>query len=255
MSTGSDHRHRHLVLALLTAAAVLGVLLAGRIPQDPDYHRFVDARTLLGVPNFLNCCSNVLFLLASAYGLWRAPRLAKARTRTGYWVLCLGVLGVAAGSSYYHYSPSNAALVWDRLPMTVAFMALFSLLLDERVLPESAPPRTLWPLLAAGIGSVVYWYWTEVQGAGDLRPYVLVQFLPMLLIPAILGLYARRYLDGRLLVGALALYLLAKVFEHFDTQVYAALGYISGHSLKHVLAGLAVFLIIHAVPVRRTGAV
>ncbi len=253
MRTDSDHRHRHLVLALLTAAAVVGVLLAGRIPQDPGYHRFIDARTLLGIPNFLNCCSNALFLLAGAYGLWRAPRLAESRTRTGYLVLCLGVLGVAAGSSFYHYAPSNAALVWDRLPMTVAFMALFSLLLDERVLPKT-DPRTLWPLVAIGVGSVVYWYWTETQGVGDLRPYALVQFLPMLLIPAILALFARRYLHGGLLVCALALYLLAKVFEHFDAQVYAALGQVSGHSLKHVLSGLAVFFIIHAVPVRRRGA-
>lgn len=241
------------MLALLALAAVLAVLLAGRIPQDPGYHRFADARSVLGIPNFLNCCSNLPFLLAGVYGLWRAPRLAQPRTRTSYWVLCLGVLLVAAGSSYYHYAPSNAALVWDRLPMTVAFMALFSLLLDERVLP-TAPPRTLWPLLAAGVGSVAYWYWTEAQGAGDLRPYALVQFLPMLLIPAILGLFRHRYLNGALLVAALGLYLLAKVFEHFDAQVFAVLGQVSGHSLKHVVSGLAVFFIIHAVPVRRIGA-
>ncbi len=249
----ADHRHRHLVLALLTVAAVVAVLLAGRIPQDPGYHQFADARTVLGIPNFLNCCSNLPFLLAGVYGLWRAPRLVQPRTRTGYWVLCLGVLLVAAGSSFYHYAPSNAALVWDRLPMTVAFMALFSLLLDERVLPD-AKPRCLWPLLAAGVASVGYWYWTEAQGAGDLRPYALVQFLPMLLIPAILGLFRHRYLNGALLVAALGLYLLAKVFEHFDAQVYAALGQVSGHSLKHVVSGLAVFFIIHAVPVRRIGA-
>jgi Ceramidase len=250
---GTDHAYGKRILALMALAAVVAVALAGRIPQDPGYHQFADARSMLGIPNFLNCCSNLPFLLAGIYGLWRAPRLSQPRTRAGYWVLCLGVLLVAAGSSYYHYAPSNAALVWDRLPMTVAFMALFSLLLDERVFPASAP-RTLWPLLAAGVGSVAYWYWTESRGAGDLRPYALVQFLPMLLIPAILALFQPRYLRGAMLVAALVLYALAKVFEHFDAQLYAQLGHISGHSLKHVASGLAVFFIIHAVPARRIGA-
>lgn len=248
----TDHARGRLILALLALAAVVAVLLAGRIPQDPGYHGFADARTLLGIPNFFNCCSNLPFLLAGIYGLWRAPRLSQPRTRAGYWVLCLGVLLVAAGSSYYHYAPSNAALVWDRLPMTVAFMALFSLLLDERVFPAS-PPRTLWPLLAAGVASVAYWYWTEAQGAGDLRAYALVQFLPMLLIPAILALFQPRYLRGTHLVAALGLYVLAKLFEHFDAAVYAALGEVSGHTVKHLLSGVAVFFLIHAVPVRRIG--
>ena len=40
----------------------------------------------------------------------------------------------------------------------------------------------LWPLVLAGVASVGYWYWSEIQGQGDLRAYGVAQFLPMLLI-------------------------------------------------------------------------
>ena len=33
------------------------------------------------------------------------------------------------------------------------------------------------------VGPVAHWARTESLGAGDLRPYAIVQFLPMLLIP------------------------------------------------------------------------
>ena len=42
--------------------------------------------------------------------------------------------------------------------------------------------RLLGPLLLAGLGSVVYWHWTELRGVGDLRPYAAVQFFPILTI-------------------------------------------------------------------------
>jgi hypothetical protein len=134
--------------------------------------------------------------------------------------------------------------------MTVAFMALFSLLLDERVIPREQS-LTLVPLLIMGIGSAVYWYWTETRGAGDLRPYALVQFLPLILIPLILWLFESRYLKGRLLVTALGFYVLAKGCEHFDRQLFELLGVISGHTLKHFLAGIASLCIIVAIPRRQ----
>ncbi|MDX2451413.1 hypothetical protein [Desulfosarcina sp.] len=40
------------------------------------------------------------------------------------------------------------------------------------------------PLSVVGILFVLYWYFTEKTGVGDLRPYVLAQFLPMIVIPA-----------------------------------------------------------------------
>jgi hypothetical protein len=44
-----------------------------------------------------------------------------------------GVGLTAFGSAYYHLEPTNDRLLWDRLPMTVAFMGLFAAVLSERV--------------------------------------------------------------------------------------------------------------------------
>jgi hypothetical protein len=133
--------------------------------------------------------------------------------------------------------------------MSITFMALFSLLLEERVFP-TASSKTLWPLLAMGIGSAAYWHWSEAQGLGDLRPYALVQFLPMALIPAILLLFPARYLHSERLWAGLALYTLAKLCELFDREILAASTMVSGHTLKHLLSGLAALCVLLAVPVR-----
>ena len=108
----------------------------------------------------------------------------------------------------------------------------------------------LLPLLVAGIASVCYWHYTEARGMGDLRPYALVQFLPMLLIPLILLMFKPAFTSGwgywLLMLG----YVLAKILEHFDAGVYAVLSFLSGHSLKHVAAALGVYGLLKAYQVR-----
>ncbi|TZF89740.1 ceramidase domain-containing protein [Cognatilysobacter lacus] len=237
------------LLLAATFAAIVALALHGPIPQDPDYHRFADSRVVAGIPNFWNVLSNVPFLLVGIYGLLRVPRLEFGRTRAGYIALCIGIACVALGSGAYHWAPSNATLVGDRLPMTIAFMAFFALLLDERVV---ADPRRLGlvALLLLGVASVAYWNLTERLGAGDLRPYVLVQFLPLLLVPLILLLRPSRWLDTRWLVLALVGYAAAKALEHFDAQIFAMSGVVSGHTLKHVVAAASAACILRAVPAR-----
>ncbi len=238
------------ILVVITAAAALALLFVGPIPQDPNYHLFADTRTLFGVANFWNVTSSSPFILVGGFGLMRFSRLSQQETSQSYLVMCAGVLLVGLGSAYYHYAPSNASLLWDRLPMTVAFMALFSLLLGERVI-QNYNRNPLWLLVAIGVGSALYWAWTESAGHGDLRPYALVQFLPVILMPLILLMYRQRYLNNRLLFSGFILYFTAKVLEHFDGQIFSALGFISGHAGKHVTAAAAVLCIICAVPARR----
>ncbi len=240
---------RTTTLALLVGAAVIAVLVMGPIPQDPSYHRFADTRSLLGVSNFWNVVSNLPFLLVGTLGLTRLPALARAGTAPGYVVLCLGLVLTGLGSAWYHLAPSNGALLWDRLPMTLAFMALLSLLLEERVL-GSHRPRLLWSLISFGVVAVLYWAWTEARGHGDLRPYVLAQFLPVALVPVLLVLHPRRYLHSKLLFASFLFYASAKVFEHFDGRMLEFTGIMGGHALKHVIAALAALCIVYAVPTR-----
>jgi hypothetical protein len=157
------------------------------------------------------------------------------------------VLLTAFGSAWYHLAPSDARLVWDRAPMTVAFMALFALVIGDGV-SERAGKRMLWPLVIAGLASVAWWHLSEQRGHGDLRPYALVQFLPMALIPLILILFGAGRLRTPLLWVALCAYGLAKLAEQFDAQTLTLTGFISGHSAKHLLSAAAALAAVMAVP-------
>jgi len=237
--------YKKLLLALVAAAVIGGVFLLEPIPQDPAYHRFADQREFFGLPNFWNVASNLPFLVVGALGLVTGRRLASAGVAPHYRVYCAGVALVAFGSGWYHLAPSNAALIWDRLPMTVAFMALFAAILADRV-SWLLGRALLWPLVTAGIASIAWWARTEAAGQGDLRAYALVQFLPMLLVPLILLLWRGEGISAKWLWRALAAYAVAKAAEHYDAQILAAGGLLSGHSLKHLAAALATWWVVRA---------
>ena len=114
------------LVAAVAAVAIIGAFLLDPIPQDPAYHAFADDTRLFGVPNFWNVATNLPFLFIGLLGLARVQRLSEAMLDLHYRVFCTGVALVALGSAYYHFEPSTPTLVWDRLPMPVAFMAVIS---------------------------------------------------------------------------------------------------------------------------------
>lgn len=237
---------RVLLIIFSAIAALLAVWLLPPIAQDPAYHDFADRRGLLGIPAFLNIITNLAFLAVGVAGIL----LCAAREGLGArraWRTCFsGVALVALGSSYYHLAPDNGTLVWDRLPMSISFMALSVAVLADHVNPR-LEKILLAPALVLGLASVIYWHYT-----GDLRPYVLVQFLPLLMLPAVLALYRGAQQDRGFLLAALAIYMLSKLAEHYDRAVFSLTGEIlSGHSLKHLLAATAL-LVIYWMLRRRT---
>jgi hypothetical protein len=224
------------------AGAVIVAGLAPRMAQDPAYHQFADARPLLGIPNSLNVLSNLPFAVVGLAGLAAAFR-ARGWERWAYAALFAGAALTSVGSAYYHVAPDNWRLVWDRLPMTVGFLGLLTAVIAERV--SSSAARTLFvPLLAFGAASVAYWYWSELRGAGDLRPYALVQFGSLAVIVLALIVYPARDRDSRYFYLGLGAYLLAKVFEFADRPIFAAGEIVSGHTIKHVMAAVAVGFIV-----------
>ena len=235
--------------------AIAVVLFMPPIPQDPAYHDFVDQRTLHGIPNFWNVVSNVPLVVTGLFGLLlligRQPVAGGLpELRSAYLVFFTGVLLTGIGSAFYHLAPSNAALVWDRLPMTLAFMAFFSMIVGEYLSP-GVGRALLWPLLVVGILSIVYWHITESAGRGDLRPYALVQFLPMALIPMIMLLFRSR-LDGSVFLWTMiAAYVVSKITEYYDAEIYAVLGILSGHAIKHIVAAVGALFIYLALRRRR----
>ncbi len=231
------------IILTVAAVGVVGSLFVPRIPQDPAYHQFANDRILLGIPNFWNVVTNIPFVLVGVFGLARVSKVIALRS--SYLLVCLGIVLVGVGSAYYHFSPSTKSLVWDRLPMTIVLMALFSAIIEDRV-SSRAGKTLLWPLILVGAASVGYWYLSESQGSGDLRPYGLVQFLPFLLIPLILILYRSGRLCTAYLCWTLITYALAKIAEHFDLWIFETTGTISGHSVKHLFASLAILFFVLA---------
>lgn len=236
---------RYLSIAAVAAAAIAVVFLLDPIPQDPGYHWFADRDPLFWVPNFWNVVTNLPFLVIGMIGLIRMPRLEALELRAHYIVFCAGITLVAFGSAYYHFEPSTPALVWDRLPMTIAFMALFAAVVSDR-LSWFLGRALLWPLVVLGIASIAWWIRTELAGQGDLRPYAIVQFLPMLLIPMLLLMFRKGALNAAWLWASLGAYFAAKLAENFDYAILDATNGASGHSIKHLLAALGAWCVIRA---------
>lgn len=232
-----------LVLAVALSSIAAAALLEP-IAQDLTYHRFADTRPLAGMPNFANVVSNLPFLLIGVWGLMITCRLgSKHPLRLAWRIFFAGLCVTAAGSAFYHVAPDNPSLTWDRLPMTIAFMSFFAIVIGEYV-SVTAARRLLAPLLAVGSASVLYWAHTEAGGAGDLRPYAIVQFLPMLLIPLIVLLNRDRSDLGSAIGWMIVYYAAAKLAEFFDAPILASTGLVSGHTLKHVLAAIATLCLL-----------
>ena len=243
------------VLAIIFVFAVIALLAVGPIPQDASYHAFADTRATFGIPNFSNVVSNIGFVVVGIIGLKAVlGQIGRDKFDLGwekrpYVIFFSALTTVSVGSAYYHLNPNTESLFWDRLPMTIAFMALFSAIIADRIDQSIGAIWGLPILILLGVLSVAYWNWTESLGRGDLRPYVMVQFLPLILIPIISRLFtAAEYTRNRDIVWIVVWYLAAKVFEFLDVQIFDLSGQlISGHSLKHVASAVAGYFVYRMV--------
>jgi len=237
---------RHAVLLLTVAGSLVFALSLARIGQDPDYHRFADQRAWLGINNFLNVLSNLPFLLVGMAGVRHCLKPHALEQRSAWLTFFTGVALVSAGSAWYHWQPDSASLVWDRLPMTIAFMGLLVALLADSMQAQLGK-WLLVPAVLTGLASVLYW-----QRFDDLRFYVWVQAVPLLTIPVGMALFRQRYSHHGLLLAALGCYVVAKLFEFSDRGTFDIThGLVSGHALKHLFAALACYLVLVMLKTRR----
>ena len=239
LATQSTAIWRYGVLTAAILGSLIWALSLNPIPQDIEYHSFADSRIFAGIPNFFDVMSNLPFLIVGLFGVQFCHRSKLGAVGRAWLVLFVGVAFVSAGSAYYHWNPTNQSLVWDRIPMTMAFMGLFVSLLGE-YLGYRLAAILLVPAVLLGIATVLYWALFD-----DLRLYYWVQLAPLLTIPAAMMLFRSRYTHDWLLLVALGCYALAKVAEVYDQAIFRATSeVVSGHTLKHLLAAAGCYTVL-----------
>lgn len=235
-------KSKKILLVSILAISFIGLFFITPFGQRQSYHQFADQRMLLGIPNFMDVATNLFFLLAGAIGLIHC---FIKKEMLSWKIFFVGVSLVFLGSSYYHLNPTDWTLMWDRLPMTIAFMGLFTALISEYI-DKKLETWLLIIFLPLGMASVIYWYLMN-----DLRFYYWIQFAPMLTLPLVLILFKSKYSHNYFLLLALLSYIFAKVVEHQDLAIYNLTNHlISGHSTKHILASLSVFLAFWMLKIR-----
>jgi hypothetical protein len=233
------------ILGGVCLAALVAVACLGPIPQPLSYHNFADQRPLAGVPHTFDVLSNLPFVIVGLAGLWfllQKRTMLESGTLWAYATLFAGLILTGLGSAFYHLAPDNHRLVFDRLPMTIAMAGCIAVVLADRFSGGTA----VWVLptaLTTGIGTVAQWAISEQQGHGDLRWYALYQGLTIIVGAALLLMFASRPAAALQATRALALAVAgnvaAKIFELLDKPIYSLGGLVSGHTLKHLSAGLA----------------
>ncbi|MDH5546438.1 MAG: ceramidase [Gammaproteobacteria bacterium] len=247
-----DKSQRIVLLLIISAVAIIATFFIPPIPQWPEYHQFADQRTYFGMANFLNVASNLLYIILGAYALRELSSSNKGaifqRDVLPVTLFFVGLMLTGFGSGYYHLEPDNNTLVWDRLPMTIAFMSFFTYVIFTCI--DKPWGKLLFlPLLIIGAASVLYWDYTESMGRGDLRFYGLIQFLPMVLVPLMLILFGRSLPRSRYLWGVVGLYAIAKIAESADAAIMNIL-FLSGHSIKHLVSAFTAIALLRAATTR-----
>jgi len=249
------------------------------IKQDQAYHNFADQRSYYGVSNYSNVITNVVFFVV---GMWGIIELYLITNRSYFLndryelfknfimqlIFFLSVAFTCTGSAYYHIMPNNSTLVWDRLPMSVAFMSLLCIILENhKTIPNNIFTKLLF--ISVGVASVFWWSIYD-----DLKPYILVQFGSILCVLVLLwnkramlmnrsklikifcgfGIFGGTDVDHRVrtfdnfenkyyyLAIGIFWYIVAKFLEFFDVAVFEYTNNtISGHALKHITSGIGAY--------------
>src|SRR5882757_7365183 len=233
---------------MIITVGITGILaLHGPIAQPLHYNEFADGSAVFGIHHAAAVFSNAGFALVAIWG-WMTlrPRRTSDQLRAGwpgYRLFLIGLFLTAFGSGFYHLAPDNARLIWDRLPIGLACAGLL-----VGVRGDTQPGlKTEIEAIVLGlyaVASVAWWVYTDSSGAGDLRPYLLLQVLPLVLIPLWQAIHRAPRADRIAFAAAMVLYVLAKIAEVLDHEIANVFGFVSGHTLKHLIATMATAAVV-----------
>jgi hypothetical protein len=232
---------------IITIGMIVILALHGRIAQPAHYHEFADQSATFGIPHAADVLSNAGFALVAIWG-WLTLRRRRASEHLragwpGYRLFLIGLFLTAFGSAFYHLAPDNIRLIWDRLPIALVCAGLLAGVRgDIQGGSKTAIDAIVLALIA--VASVAWWAITDSNGAGDLRPYLLLQGLTLILVPLWQAIHRAPRTDRIAFSTAMGLYILAKLAEVLDHEIATALGFVTGHTLKHLIATAATAAIV-----------
>ncbi|MDQ3335431.1 MAG: hypothetical protein M4D80_09720 [Myxococcota bacterium] len=218
---------RATIISGLAAIAIVIVALTVELVRGPEFHRYADTRTWLGIPHAGDVLSNLAFLLVAARGL-RHTYAPMGRA------VCAGIAAIGVGSAGYHIAPSDLTLAFDWAPIALTLGMLSAAVIHDRGGPGRLAALVV-PVFA--IGSVTWWIVTGGTHGGNMAPYVAVQ-AACVALPPLVAVVAPGSVRTGWLLAALAGFALARLCGAYDRVLLDAIG-ISGHSLKHIAAAQA----------------
>ena len=213
---------------IITVGMIVILALHGRIAQPAHYNEFADQSTASGIPHAADVFSNAGFALVAIWGwLTLRPRRASDHLRAGwpgYRLFLIGLFLTAFGSAFYHLAPDN--------------------IVRGDIFGGSRTGFDAIVLGLCAVASVAWWAMSDRNGAGDLRPYLLLQGLALIHIPLWQAIHRAPRTDRIAFGTAMVLYILAKVAEVLDHEIANAFGFVTGHTLKHLIATAATAAIV-----------
>jgi hypothetical protein len=242
------------MLASMTIAVAMGLLAWGPVELTAHAHQYADNRTWLGIAGAANVCVNAAMFAAGAWG-WHATRGSRwpVCLRTPWQLFQLCAMGSAAAAALYHARPHDTLFVLTHVATASGFVMLTLGLLAERVHSHFGSFKfCLMVLLGIALTGGVMLFAKAQGGSLDMRPLLLLEIIPVLVIPAgALSLPGRftRVFDW---IVVLTLYVWAKLFEIGDALVLEASGWISGHTLMHLALSAVVGWMAYCAVLART---
>jgi len=238
--------YSYITSGAIVASFLLIHLILPRIPQPVSYHDFADKRKVLGIPFFFNVISNIPFLFVGLQGmnLLKSSDFKEKIDETErklYNSFFVFVFFGGFGSAFYHLIPNHFTLLFDRLPLGAAGMALLSAVIADRI-SKPLGHKTLFPFLLFAALTAFYWEFTEMLGNGDVKGYAFAQFLPAVLIPIILLKMPKTYSGTHYLWNLILFFGIARIGEVADGIFYMfTFHLISGHTIKHLSLSWGVY--------------
>ena len=244
-----------ILLVSMTLAAMMGLLAWGPIPLSAQVHRYADQRSLLGMPGAANLWVNLVMFAAGAWG-WRATRASRwpAQLRTPWQLFHLCAMLSALASGLYHSRTGDALFVLAHVFTAAGFMMLTLGMLAERVHSRFGSLVTcVFVLFGVAMTGLVVLFGPSGQNGLDVRPMLLLEVIPVLVIPAGALSLPSRFTQAFDWVVVLTLYALAKLLESSDALVLEMSGWISGHTLMHLMLTTAVGRMAYCAALARAG--